>query len=545
MDGSLAGGLTVLAGALLRLAREDRRTRDFTLHTLRQALAEVVAAFPVYRTYIAERPSRQDRKYVDWAIGRARRRGLSADASVFDFLRQVLIGRPLPGAPAGLATRYLAFAQRLQQYTAPVLAKGIEDTALYRHQRLISLNDVGSEPDEFGLSVAAFHAISRERALNRPAAMLTTSTHDAKRSEDVRARIDVISELPAAWRLATRRWSRMNRRHRHTVGGRPAPTRNDEYLLYQLLVGSLPPGPLDDTTLASYAQRIEKAMLKSARESKAVTSWMSPNQAYESALGGFVRAVLDPRQGQLFLADLRANAEIIAWYGALNGLSLALVKALSPGVPDFYQGHELIELSLVDPDNRRPVDFEHRRGCLAEAQTLLALPDTVARRAVWRDWVAHATDGRAKFWVTWRALQLRRVHEAMLRNADYVPLEVRGTRARHVLAFARSDGERWIVVIAGRLFVGLDRPVGVAPAGSDWDDTVVVLPVSAGAPLPSAPWLEDALTGQRHPVVDGVLPLARVLTEFPVAALFGAATGNDGPDRHATGNQRTDRDLPA
>jgi (1->4)-alpha-D-glucan 1-alpha-D-glucosylmutase len=302
---------------------------------------------------------------------------------------------------------------------------------------------------------------------------------------------------------------------------------------------------VDDTALASYAQRIEQTMLKSARESKAVTSWMSPNPAYESALGGFVRAVLDPRQGHLFLADLRTNVEIIAWYGALNGLTLVLVKALSPGVPDFYQGHELIELSLVDPDNRRPVDFERRRGCLAGAQALLALPDAVARRAVLRDWVAHATDGRAKFWVTWRALQLRRAHDAMLRNADYVPLEVRGNRALHVLAFARCDGQRWIVVIAGRLFVGLDRPVGVAPAGSDWDDTVVVLPVAPGAPLPSGSWFEDALTGQRHPVVDGALPLARVLTEFPVAALLGAATGNDGPDRQSSGDERTDRDLPA
>lgn len=545
MDGSLAGGLTVLAGALLRLAREDRRTRDFTLHSLRQALAELVAAFPVYRTYIVDRPSRQDRKYIDWAIGRARRRSLGADASVFDFLRRVLVGRPLPGAPAGLAARYLAFAQRLQQYTAPVLAKGIEDTALYRHQRLISLNDVGSEPDEFGLSVAAFHAISRERALNRPAAMLTTSTHDAKRSEDVRARIDVISELPAAWRLATRRWSRMNRRHRRTVDGRPAPTRNDEYLLYQLLVGSLPPGPLDDAALAVYAQRIERTMLKSARESKAVTSWMSPNPAYEAVLAGFVRAALDPREGQLFLADLRSNVEVLAWYGALNGLVLALVKALSPGVPDFYQGHELIELTLVDPDNRRPIDFERRRGCLAEAQALLSLPDVAARRAVLRDWVACASDGRAKFWVTWRTLQLRRAHEVMLRQADYLPLEVQGMRARHVVAFARRDAGRWIVVIAGRLFAGFGRPVGVVPAGDDWGDTVVRLPTAAGASVPSPPVFEDALTGEHHALAEGALRLARVLTEFPVAALFGVASERDGSDRPHTGDERTDRGLPA
>ena len=531
MDGSLAGELTVLSAALLRLAREDRRTRDFTLHTLRRALAELIASFPVYRTYIVDKPSRQDRKFIDWAIGRARRRSVAADASVFDFLRRVLLGRVLPGAPAGLAQRYLAFTQRLQQYTAPVVAKGIEDTALYRHQRLISVNDVGGEPDEFGVSVAAFHAISRERWLHRPAAMLTTSTHDAKRSEDVRARIDVISELPAAWRLATRRWSRMNRRHKRTVDGRTAPTRNDEYLLYQMLLGSLPVGGLDAAALEAYTRRIEQTMLKSVRESKAVTSWMNPNLAYEAALGAFVRAILDGREGNLFLADLQANIEIIAWYGALNGLTLALVKTLSPGVPDFYQGHELIELSLVDPDNRRPVDFARRRDCLEAAQALQALPDPEARRDVLRGWLAQATDGRAKFWVTWRALQLRRAFDAMLRRADYLPLEVRGAHAARVLAFARRDGAHWIVVIAARLLAGFGRAAGVVPAGADWGDAAVVWPFADVAALPSTPWLEDALTGRRHALVDGALPLADVLTEWPLAALFGATTQAHDPQR--------------
>jgi (1->4)-alpha-D-glucan 1-alpha-D-glucosylmutase len=551
MDGSLAGGLTVLSGALLRLAREDRRTRDFTLQSLRSALAELVAAFPVYRTYIVDRADRQDRKFIDWAIGRARRRSRAADASVFDFLRRVLLGRVLPGAPAGLAARCLNFTRQLQQYTAPVVAKGIEDTALYRHQRLISVNDVGGEPDEFGVSVAAFHAISRERWQHRPAAMLTTSTHDAKRSEDVRARIDVISELPAAWRLATRRWSRLNRSHKRTVDGASAPSRNDEYLLYQLLVGTLPCQPAgaaaDADGHAAYTLRIEQAMLKSARESKAVTSWMNPNPAYESALTGFVRAVLDPGEGKLFLADLRTHVEIIAWYGALNGLTLATVKALSPGVPDFYQGHELITLSMVDPDNRRPVDFALRQDILEAAQTLQALPDVQARRARLRDWAAHATDGRAKFWVTWRALQLRRSHEAMLRTAEYLPLEVQGQHAPLVLAFARRNAQDWIVVVAGRLFTQLGRGVGETPCGEDWGDTAVVWPGSDGHnPLANQPpCLEDSLTGQRHTLVNGRLPLAQMLTEFPVAALFGAMTGSHGHPSNRRVDDGTDRSLPA
>jgi len=536
MDGTLAGELTVLSGRLLRLAREDRRTRDFTLHSLRQALAEVVAAFPVYRTYIVDRPSRQDRKFVDWAIGRARRRSVAADASVFDFLRQVLLGRPLPGGPPGLDQRYRAFVQRFQQYTAPVAAKGIEDTALYRHHRLISVNDVGGEPDHFGMSVAAFHAASRDRALHWPGTMLATSTHDAKRSEDVRARIDVISEMPAAWRLATRRWSRMNRRHKRIVNGQLAPTRNDEYLLYQLLVGSLPAHALDDAGLADYAQRIEQAMRKSVRESKAVTSWMNPNAPYEAALSAFVRALLGQGVGNPFLADLQQNTEVLAWYGALNGLTLAVIKSLSPGVPDFYQGHEVIVLSMVDPDNRRPVDFMLRRQLLAQMQAVLALPE---RGEALREMVAQAVDGRAKFWVTWRALQLRRDRDAMLRRATYLPLEVRGTHARQVVAFARRDGQAWVVVIAARLYASLGRPVGQAPLGADWADTMVLLPdVALPAEGRSQPWLEDAIGGRRHALAGHGLPLAQVLTEFPVAALFGTLNDTHDPTRNDAGADR-------
>jgi (1->4)-alpha-D-glucan 1-alpha-D-glucosylmutase len=523
MDGTLAGELTVLANRLLRLAREDRRTRDFTLHVLRQALAEVVAAFPVYRSYVVDKPSRQDRKFIDWALGRARRRSMAADASVYDFLRRVLLGRPLPDAPPGLAERYRGFVRRLQQYTAPVVAKGIEDTALYRHHRLIALNDVGGEPDHFGMSVAAFHAASRDRALRWPHTMLATSTHDAKRSEDVRTRLDAISEMPAAWRLTVRRWSRLNRRHKRTVDGNPAPSRNDEYLLYQLLVGSLPHGELDEATRASYADRVEQALLKSVRESKAVSSWMNPNVPYETAVQGFVRALLAPGSGNLFLADLQTSAAVLAWHGALNGLTLAVVKALSPGVPDFYQGHELITLSLVDPDNRRPVDFDERRALLAQCRQVLEQDD---RSATLRDWVARAVDGRAKFWVTWRALQLRQQEAAWLTRADYLPLDVRGAKAAHVLAFARHDGSSWVVVVAARLHAGLGAPVGQLPGPDVWADTAVVWP-DAGPAVPAWPvrGLEDVISGGRHTLIDGVLPMAALLTEWPVAALVGVAPG--------------------
>jgi (1->4)-alpha-D-glucan 1-alpha-D-glucosylmutase len=514
MDGTLAGELTVLSTALLRLAREDRRTRDFTLNSLRHALSEVVASFPVYRTYIVDSPSAQDRKFIDWAIGRARRRSVAADASVFDFLRRVLLGRPLPGAPDGQAARYRVFTRRLQQYTAPVAAKGIEDTALYRHHRLVSVNDVGSEPDTFGISVAAFHAASRDRAQRWPHTMLATSTHDTKRSEDVRLRIDVVSEMPAAWRLAVRRWARMNRSHARMVDGERAPTRNDEYLLYQLLVGSLPAAQFGDAGRAEYEQRIEQAMLKSIREAKAVTSWMNPHPAYEAAVSAFVHALLERRESNLFLADLEASTALFAWYGALNGIALATLKGLSPGVPDYYQGCEAIELSLVDPDNRRAVDYVRRRTMLDESRAIAALP---ARAAPLRGLVARAVDGQAKFHATWCTLQLRHAHEEMLRRAEYLPLEVRGERAAHGVAFARRRGGEWIVAVATRLVASMGLAVGEAPIGAVWGDTHIVWPADA------APSLTDAISGAHHVAADGALPLADLLREFPAAALFGAS----------------------
>lgn len=522
MDGALAGELTVLATSLLRLAREDRRTRDFTLNSLRRALADVVASFPVYRTYIIDKPSAQDRRFIDWAIGRARQRGRAFDASVLDFLRRVLLGKPLPGAPAGLGERYRVFARRLQQYTSPVAAKGIEDTALYRHHRLISVNDVGGEPDDFGCTVSAFHAASRIRLQRWPHTMLATSTHDAKRSEDVRMRADVISEMPAAWRLTVRRWSRLNRSHKRTVDGATAPSRNDEYLLYQTLVGSVPSGELDDAALAAYAQRIEQAMLKSARESKAVTSWINPNTDYEAALSGFVKAVLERRDSNLFLHDLLATVPVFAWYGGLNSTSMAAIKCLSPGVPDFYQGHAAIELTLMDPDNRTAVDHPRRRALLAQAQASLNLAD---RCADLRGLLARAADGEAKFRVTWAALQLRRQHEAFMQRADYIALQASGARAQHVVAFARHAQGRSIIVVATRLVASLGLQVGEAPIGEIWGDTVVEMPaLEVEGALAVGTCFTDVLSGRQHELTPAGLPLAELLRDFPVALLdMGAA----------------------
>jgi (1->4)-alpha-D-glucan 1-alpha-D-glucosylmutase len=513
MATSLAGQLTVLGGALFRLARGDRRTRDFTLNLLRQALAEVVACFPVYRTYIVDEPSAQDLRWIDWAVARARRTSRAADQSVLEFLHAVLSVRAPPGAPESLRAGYLEFARRLQQFTAPVVAKGVEDTAFYRHHRLVALNEVGGDPDVFGISVSAFHGASRDRAQHWPHTMLATTTHDTKRSEDVRARLVVISEMPAMWRLAVRRWSRMNRSHRRTVEDRPAPSRNDEYLLYQTLVGTLPQGTLDEPALAAYRERIVAYMLKAVREAKVHTSWISQNAEYEQALVAFTSEALGRTTGNLFFDDLREAVSTFAWFGGLNSLVTTLLKFTSPGVPDLYQGQETADLSLVDPDNRRPVDFAQRQRDLAQMNELADHDDPAPQVA---RLCASPADGRAKTWITWRALQLRRALPELFSEGDYAGLNVSGPRARHVVAFVRRKDDQVIVVATGRLFAQLELGRGTPPVGGIWKGTTIALP-SWGYDLA----LRDALTGRWFQSGAQTFDLEQLFGLLPFVLLHG------------------------
>ena len=512
MKSALAGELTVLANRALRIARADWSTRDYTFNSLRGALAEVVACFPVYRTYVAGGVSPRDRRHVEWAIAHAKRRSTAADASVFDFLKDVLLVQPRAGATREIEAEFRRFAMRFQQFTSPVMAKGVEDTAFYVFNRLTSLNDVGSDPDDFGMTVSAFHGASAERASRSPHTMLATSTHDSKRSEDVRARIDVISELPAPWRLAMRGWGRINRSRKRTVAGRPAPSRNDEYLLYQTLAGTLPAGTIDEPSLARYRARIKEYMLKAAREAKVNTSWINPNKDYESALADFVQALLGGLEGNAFLKEFRAQVAPLAWFGALNSLSMALIKFTSPGVPDTYQGQELIELTLVDPDNRRAVDYAARREALASLKAHAAtapedLPALV--QALLRD----PHDGRAKLWVMWRLLELRRRQPELFLKGDYQAVAAAGAQARHVVAYARHFGPVGIVAIAGRLFASLGIEANRPPVGDAvWSDTAVDL-----SSVPAGTLLENVLTSETLVVTDGMMPLARAFAHFPCA----------------------------
>ncbi len=500
---SLASELNVLANQLARLARADRNSRDFTLNNLRRALIEVIACFPVYRTYIADRVSDDDRKYVEWAVSSARRRGSATDAAVFDFVRCALLDE-LPGQDPVRRRAARAFAMKVQQVTAPVTAKGVEDTALYRFVHLASANEVGSAPDSPETSVAAFHADARRRAQRWPHEMLTTSTHDTKRSEDVRARIDVLSEMPAEWRRRLERWSRFNRSRKRIVDEQRAPSRHDEYLLYQTLVGTWPLGPHDAAAIAAWRERVEAYAVKAAREAKLRTSWFAINAEYEDALTQFVRAILDPRDGNVFLTDLAAFAAPIARLGLLNSLSQTLLRLTAPGIPDTYQGTELWDFSLVDPDNRRPVDYALRARLLDEVQ------GTVDTRRL----SAALDDPKAKLFLLARALRLRRDREALFREGEYIPLNVKGARAGHVVAFARRLGDELAVVLAPRLYGQLMTGRQGPPLGEGvWEDTRVELPQRLAAAR-----LENVLDGS-SPEPGTSLRLADVLASFPVALL--------------------------
>ncbi|GAP36914.1 malto-oligosyltrehalose synthase [Piscinibacter sakaiensis] len=513
--GALSAQLTTLSQALQRLALRDRRTRDHGLPTLREALAEVAAAMPVYRTYVAPRgdgpgvvASAQDRRFVDWAIAQARRRSESIDDAVFDFIRGCLLGLPtVPGSEAEVG----AFAMAFQQFCAPVAAKGVEDTAFYRWHRLVSLNEVGGEPARFGTSAAAFHGASADRARHWPHTLLASSTHDHKRSEDVRLRIDVLSEQPAAWKLGLTRWRTLTRPWRTEVDGREAPSRADQVLLHQTLLGTLPPGGLDEAGLPAYRERIEAYALKAAREAKRRTAWARPDPAYEAALGAFVRGLLARLDGNPALAELQARADTLAWFGALNSLSMTTLKFASPGVPDLYQGHELMALTLVDPDNRQPVDFAAREAVLRELEALREAADpapalAALARTPW--------DGRLKLWILWQLLTLRRSQPALFESGSYLPLRVEGARRRHVLAFARRGREGVLLVAAGRKFAGLGLPPGRWPAAADWGDTVLRLPAALRGAGRELLGLQPGLLDGEH------LAVGPLFARLPVAAVF-------------------------
>jgi (1->4)-alpha-D-glucan 1-alpha-D-glucosylmutase len=497
MQVSMASEVNVLGHLLNRISESHRWYRDFTVNALTAAVRETIACFRVYRTYLlpGDPPTDADARVILRALAEARRRNPALERTVFEFLRDVLLPPEPNPHPIDEALRR-EFVLKFQQCTSPIAAKGVEDTAFYQYHRLIALNEVGGEPGDFGTIVETFHRQNAARLAEFPHSMLATSTHDTKRSEDVRARLAALSELPKEWAQSLRRWHTVNRKHHTEVEGESAPDHNEEALLYQTLLGSWPLEPLDETTRPAYVQRIQDYMVKALHEAKVNSSWIEPNEAWDKAVQEFVAKILDPIQGKRFLATFEPLAGRLAHLGAINSLTQTVLKLTAPGVPDIYQGTELWDLSLVDPDNRRPVDYALRRDRLTAVSSEPSPPTFAAE---WRD-------GRLKMFVIRQLLHFRRQHPKLFAEGVYTPVAANGPLAECVVAFTRTTADQTLLVVVPRL----TARVGTPPTGDCWKDTTI-------EPSESNLWL-DLFTGQEHPA-GAPLNVAQILTSLPVSVL--------------------------
>jgi (1->4)-alpha-D-glucan 1-alpha-D-glucosylmutase len=507
----MAGDVANLAYRVRNISGRDRHGSDLTLYGLRRALTELLAGFPVYRTYTHQSiVSEEDTQVIRQAVERAR-----ADNPVLlhelAFLQRFLL-LDFPGYLSyEERARWLEFTMEFQQHTGALMAKGFEDTMLYVYNRLLSLNEVGSNPGRFGCSGAQFHAFNAKRCKTWPHALSATATHDTKRGEDVRARINVLSEIPIEWKKNVRSWSRLNKTKKKRVRGMPAPDANDEYFLYQTLMGAWPFG---ETEYPQFLERIKAYVVKAVREAKVHTAWLQPDMEYEEAYVSFVESILVPEESNVFLQELKPFQVKVAHYGVFNSLSQTLLKITAPGVPDFYQGTELWDLNLVDPDNRRPVDFGLRVQHLREIRRRI---ETDVLELI-QELLAMKEDGRVKLFLIVQALKARKASADIFQKGTYKPLAVAGRFRKHLIAFARRDASAWSVTVVPR-FLTTVVEYGRLPLGPEiWQDTGVILPEQA--PLL---W-RNVLTSQ---VLSGgqTLWAGEIFQHFPVALLMSESVG--------------------
>jgi (1->4)-alpha-D-glucan 1-alpha-D-glucosylmutase len=520
MQVSMASEINVLGHQLNGISERDRRSRDFTLNNLTHAIREIIACFPVYRTYVTEGPQTvadRDRAYIHMAVARAKRRNPAISGQVFDFIRSILLKQRETRTKENQEEQ-IRFVMKFQQTTSPVTAKGVEDTAFYRYHRLVSLNEVGGEPEQFGLSVEEFHKRMWERQARWPLSLSASSTHDTKRSEDMRARINVLSELPQEWKLKVSRWTRLNRHHFTDIEGERMPDRNDEYLFYQTLVGAWPLEAMGDETYREFCARIQRYMQKAVHEAKAHTSWINPSPAYDHSVETFVEAALQRTASNRFLEDFLPFQERVARYGLYNSLSQLVLKIAAPGVPDFYQGTELWSFHLVDPDNRSPVDYAVRAAMTEELRATMQRlgPD---RAEFCRGLFEQAHDGRVKIYTIMAGLEHRRLHPELFHQGEYLQLECGGSRKQHICAFARLYQHQALVAVVPRLVATLNPDSKHPPMGTSvWEDSWIAAP-----PWPTLGEFRHLLTGEivTAESLNGrrVLPLAKVLNHAPVALL--------------------------
>jgi (1->4)-alpha-D-glucan 1-alpha-D-glucosylmutase len=514
---ALSSEVTVLSHMLEEISMTDRHARDFTRAALADAIRETIACFPVYRTYIDERGniSERDRGYIQDAVVRAKRRNESTAAAVFDFLRDVLLLRNTSTISAENYRKRLYFTLKFQQLSGPVMAKGLEDTACYIYHRFVSVNEVGGSPRLFGAGLDEFHRANQDRAAKWPYAMLATSTHDTKRSEDVRARLNVLSEMPREWAAQVMRWRRANRvKKRGLSDGRTVPDHNEEYLLYQTLAGAWPLALEGRAAEEDFIRRIQQYMDKAVHEAKVNLSWVNPNPAYSEALAEFIARVLapgTPRRPNAFRQQLEAFLPPVMFFGVMNSLAQVVLKLTVPGVPDVYQGAELWDFSLVDPDNRRPVDFALRQRLLNDLLTRSVQDDLPALGAeLLRDY----RDGRLKLWTTLRALRFRRDRAELFQSGSYLPLAAPTEKPEHVVAFAREHEWQMAIVAVPRFSYTLMRGEMRPPLGEVWGSAELALP-------PQAPdEFVNIFTGETVRRTPGRTLLCReVFARFPVALL--------------------------
>ncbi|NJR65904.1 MAG: malto-oligosyltrehalose synthase [Leptolyngbyaceae cyanobacterium CRU_2_3] len=509
----LAGDIDNLAHLLKQISDRHRYASDFTMYGLKRALVEILALFPIYRTYISREGSRKaDQECMKEVIHRAKELIPNFINELF-FIEKFLLLDFDDHLSREDKELWLHFLMRMQQFTGPLMAKGVEDTVFYVYNRLISLNEVGSSPRQFGISIEDFHNFNQSRSAQWPHALNATATHDTKRGEDVRARINVLSEIPQDWGNHIKNWSAINSPLKETTNGLAVPAPNDEYLLYQTLLGAF---PFDKQDYLLFVDRIKEYMIKAIREAKVNSNWMRPETSYEEGLTKFIERILEDTEDNLFLQVFRPFQQRIQHYGIFNSLSQTLLKIVSPGIPDLYQGTELWDLSLVDPDNRRPVDFELRQSHLKEIKSKIKgkgksksnLPAYVS------ELLKTPEDGRIKLFLIYRALQARQAYPELFQRGGYEKLTVLGSLKGHVVAFARDLGDTKAIAIVPRFLTSLVKE-GEFPLGEQvWHETRIVQP-----PGSSSVW-QDAITGQEIHSED-TLWLKEILTHFPVALLIG------------------------
>jgi len=501
---SLANEVNVLGSMVDRLSEQNRWFRDYTLEALARAVRETIACFPVYRTYLEPgRPvSEEDRNVIERAVAAAKRRNPAIEESVFNFLRDLLLFRFPENLDEKQRAEHVQFVLKFQQFTGPIMAKGLEDTVFYIYNRLSALNEVGGEPQQFGLSVERFHRRNLQRQRDWPASLLSTSSHDTKRSQDVRARMLAISEIPQLWGRSLQKWRAANRRFKKRVDEIEAPNGDEEYLLYQTLLGTWPvdlAGAPIPTVTSEFVFRIQQYMAKALKEAKLNTSWIQPNAEWDNAMSEFIAKILEAGPRNKFIPAFLPVAQEIARLGMINSLAQTVVKLTAPGVPDIYQGTEVWDDSLVDPDNRRPVDYARRSKMLAGLRN-------VSVEELLRCW----PDGRIKLRVVQRLLHLRRENAELFREGSYEALSTHGTLAGSVVGFARKQREKGVVVVVPRI----SSRVGFPPIGERWGDTGVAIPESMRSKL-----FLDVFTNREIKAQNSFVRLVDVLSELPFAVL--------------------------